>query len=503
MSNWSGRGTAYSPCSEVVQHECAHYAVGSRCSIPSLQIASTSEGAYPSMKILVGCVRRAVLLCLVGAWETADVAAQTRPVLQSETYTLPNGLRVILAADNAAQVVTVNVWYNVGARDERPGRTGFAHLFEHMMFQGSANVAKGDHLSLVQRAGGTLNGSTAEDRTNYYETLPSNRLNLGLWLEAERMRSLRITKENFENQRETVKEERRLRIDNQPYTGAYYATIARAFDPQRCFAYAHETIGSMDDLNAATLDDVVDFHRTYYRPNNATLVVTGDFYPAEAKALIAQYFSDIPRGPAPPAVTCDAPLNSGEQRQRIVDAKANLPAALILWRAPSYDHADWPALDLLSRILGQGASSRLNRGIVREAKAAVGIQALLGIGTPRRGPNVFGTLGIANQGVSADSVERLLQGQVARIIAEGVTPEELGKAKNTFRAGRIAQLETSMGRAEALHAATMFLGDPNAVSRDLDRYQAVTLEDIQRAAATYLRTTNSTVVHIVPETRTP
>jgi predicted Zn-dependent peptidase len=440
-------------------------------------------------------------VCLLAP--VTPLLAQMQRTRANETFTLSNGLRVVLAEDHAAQVVTVNVWYNVGSRNERPGRTGFAHLFEHMMFQGSTNVAKGDHLSLVQRSGGTLNGTTADDRTNYYESLPSNRLNLGLWLEAERMRSLKITKENFENQRETVKEERRLRIDNQPYAGAYYQAIAGAFNAQRCFAYAHETIGSMDDLNAATLDDVIDFHRTYYRPNNATLVVTGDFVPAEAKALIAQYFSDIPRGPTPPAVECDQPFNVGLQRHSVTDAKANLPAVLILWRIPAYSSADWPALELLSTILGQGASSRLNRTVVREAKAAVGIQALAGVSAPRRGPTVFGTLGIANQGVSADSVEALLQREIASVVANGVTIDELGKAKNIFRAVKIAQLETTMGRAEALHAATMYFGDSKAVTSNLERYAAVSLDDIKRVAALYLRPENSAIVHIKPETKIP
>lgn len=428
--------------------------------------------------------------------------AQTLAPLAHESFTLPNGLRVILAEDHSAQVVTVNVWYNVGSRNERPGRTGFAHLFEHMMFQGSDHVAKGDHMGLVQRAGGTMNGSTADDRTNYYQSLPSNRLNLGLWLEADRMRSLKITKENFENQRETVKEERRLRIDNQPYSGAFFSALTSVFDPSTCFAYAHETIGSMDDLNAATLDDVIDFHKTYYGPNNATLVVTGDFAPDEAKTLIQQYFGDIPRGPTPPDVQCGQPFNPGLQRRSVTDAKANLPAVVMLWRIPEYKSPDWPALELLSTMLGSGESSRLNRTVVREAKAAVAVQVLAGIG-PRRGPNVFGTLGIANQGVSPDSVEALLGQQVAAVVRDGVTAAELTKAKNAYKAGKIAELQTSMGRAEALHTATMFLGDSKAVTTDIDRYMAVTIEDIKRVASTYLRPDNSTIVLIKPEARTP
>jgi zinc protease len=428
--------------------------------------------------------------------------AQTIAPIAHESYTLPNGLRVILAEDHAAQVVTVNVWYNVGSRNERPGRTGFAHLFEHMMFQGSDNVPKGDHMGLIERAGGGLNGTTTDDRTNYYETLPSNRLNLGLWLEADRMRSLKVTKENFENQRETVKEERRLRIDNQPYSGAFLNALTSVFDAKSCFAYAHETIGSMDDLNAATLEDVIEFHKTYYVPNNATLVVTGDFDPAETKQLISQYFGDIPRGQAPPEVQCQQPFNIGEQRKSYTDSKANLPAVLVLWRIPEYKSADWPALELLATVLGSGESSRLNRVVVRDAKAAVGSQALAGVG-PRRGPNVFGALGIANQGVAPDSIEKLLVAEVAKVVSGGVTAEELAKAKNAFRTSQIGALETSMGRAESLHAALMYLGDSQAVTSNIDRFLAVTTDDIKRVAAKYLRPDNSTIVTIKPETKTP
>jgi predicted Zn-dependent peptidase len=432
----------------------------------------------------------------------ALVAAQSPRPIPIDSYTLPNGLKVILAEDHSAQVVTVNVWYNVGSRNERPGRTGFAHLFEHMMFQGSANVKKGDHMALVQQAGGTMNGSTADDRTNYWQTLPSNRLNLGLWLEADRMRSLAVTKENFENQRETVKEERRLRIDNQPYTGAFLSSLTSAFDAKSCFAYAHETIGSMDDLNAAKTEDVQEFFKTYYAPNNASLVVTGDFQSAEAKQLISTYFASIPRATDPPAVTCSQAMNTGLQRRTVTDAKANLPAVLMLYRIPEYKDADTPALEFLSTILGGGESSRINRAVVRDAKAAVGTQVLAGLG-PRRGANVFGALAIANQGVTPDSLEKLISKQIAEVAANGVTPAELEKAKNAYRAGRIGELQTSMGRAEAIHTADMFLGDPKAVNAELDRHMAVTVDDIKRVAARYLRADNSVITLIKPEGKTP
>lgn len=418
-----------------------------------------------------------------------------------ETYALPNGLRVVLAPDPTVQVVTVNVWYDVGARNERPGRTGFAHLFEHMMFQGSANVGKGEHFQLVERAGGNLNGSTSADRTNYYQTLPSNRLNLGLWLEADRMRSLAVTDENLDNQREAVKEERRLRIDNQPYVGAFQRALVSVYDSTSCFAYGHETIGSMDDLNAATTADVREFFDLYYVPNNAILTVTGDFAPAEARALIAQYFGDIPRGRQPPPVECNQPFNTGELRLRIPDDKATLPAVVVLYRTPPSVHADTPALELLAAMMGQGESSRLNQAMVREARAAVAAQALL-LGD-QRGPTAMAALGIANQGIAADSIEALLKAQMARVVADGVTAEELDKAKNLYRAQRISMLQTTMGVAEALQTANLIYGDLDAVNTRFAAYMRVTIDDLRRVARQYLHPANSVVVLIAPPEVTP
>src|SRR5436190_7799649 len=237
-----------------------------------------------------------------------------------EAFTLPNGLRVLYSEDHSTPIVSVDVWYNTGSRNERPGRSGFAHLFEHMMFEGSAHVKKGEQFQLISRAGGSENGSTAEDRTNYYETVPSNRLNLALWLDADRMRSLAITDENFHNQRETVKEERRLRVDNQPYGAAFTDGIVMAFDSATCFAYAHPTIGSMDDLNAAKLEDVQAFFDTYYAPNNATLVVVGDFRPGELRPLVNEYFADVRSHATPPSVRCNWKVGPGERRRDVEDA---------------------------------------------------------------------------------------------------------------------------------------------------------------------------------------
>jgi predicted Zn-dependent peptidase len=429
---------------------------------------------------------------------SATAGAQEPGRIATESYTLPNGLKVVLAEDHASQVVAVDVWYDVGSRNERAGRTGFAHLFEHMMFQGSRNVKKSEHFQLVQRAGGSLNGTTTFDRTNYFEAVPSNRLNLALWLEADRMSSLAVTDSNFHNQREAVKEERRLRVDNQPYMTAFWEVTNTAFDAATCFPYAHSVMGSMDDLNAATTEDVRAFFQQYYAPNNATLTIAGDFDPAEAKRFVEQYFGGIPSAPKAPAVACEQKFGTGLQRRRVADAKATLPATLQIYRVPAYDHADTPALELLATILGQGESSRLNRALAREAKAAVATQALVNPFGPRRGPGIFAAFGIANQGVRIDSLDAMLAAQVARVAAEGVSDAELTKAKNGFRASLVNDRQRQLSVAEALQTSSMFLGDPNAVNTQLERYMKVTTDDVKRVAATYLRPDNAVVIIVTP-----
>jgi len=440
-------------------------------------------------------------LFLVAVLSPAALRAQDPARIEVETYSLPNGLTVVLAPDRTTQVVAVDVWYNVGSRNEVKGRTGFAHLFEHMMFQGSANVKKAEHFQYVERAGGQSNGSTAEDRTNYYEELPSNRLNLALWLEADRMRSLGITKENFENQREAVKEERRLRVDNQPYSGAIFEGMYALADSGRCFPYSHSVIGSMDDLNAAKTEDVKAFFDLYYAPNNAILTVAGDFEVAAAKQMITQYFASIPRGQDQPAVSCDQPFGSGQIRRRWPDAKANLPGVLLAYRIPEYKHADFPALSLLATILGQGESSRINKAVVRDHKLAQFSVSLLNPASPRRGPGVFLTLAVVNQGVDVDSLEGALSAQVARIASDGVSAAELSKAQNSYRTGLITQQQQALARAEALQTAHMFLGDAAAVNSDWKRFIAVTVDDVKRVAKAYLVPENSLALLIVPEAK--
>lgn len=435
------------------------------------------------------------MLCAV------PLAAQEPTPVKIESFTLTNGLKVHVVEDHSAQVVAVNVWYDVGSRNERPGRTGFAHLFEHMMFQGSQNVGKMEHAQLVERAGGTYNGSTQPDRTNYFQTVPSNRLNLALWLEADRMRSLVISEENLENQRQAVKEERRLRVDNQPYSAAIIDSMPLLFDRERCFAYAHSIIGSMADLDAASVDDVRDFFRTHYAPNHASLVVVGDVTVSQVMRLAQQYFGAIPAGPSRDPVRCDAPPGPGMANVRqVVDNQATLPAVLTTVRAVAPSHADYPALVLLATILGEGESSRLNRTMVRGSKSSVAVQTLHDPFGPMRGAGIFGALAIANGGVPIDSV----RAELARELfdsADRIGADELAKAKNVWRANTIFGRQRAADVAEAVQYAALYLGTPAAVNGEAARYAAVSLADLRRVARTYLRPERSLTLIIAPEGR--
>jgi zinc protease len=439
----------------------------------------------------------AAALALTAA--AAPVAAQGAPQVNVpfETYRLENGLRVILAPDPGTPVVAVNLWYDVGSRNERAGRTGFAHLFEHMMFEGSENAPKGEHSRLLRAAGATnLNASTSEDRTNYYAVVPPSRLNLALWLESDRMRSLQVTAEQLRNQQEIVKEERRLRLDNAPYgLSLNLARTSAAYAAEGCFPYSHDVIGSMDDLNAAQIEDVQQFFRTYYAPNNATLTLVGDFDPAQARQLIQQYFAAIPAVEAPPAVECDNPFTGLPRRDTVTDANAALPAFMATYGVVPIGHPDSYPLELLATIMGGGASSRLNQRLVKQERAA-SLAALFG--DARRGPGLLFFYLRANQGVDAGRLESLLDEELARLLADGVTDAELERAKNQQRAGFIRGLQTAMGRAESLQAYTLYNGDPGAIRTDLQRYQAVTRDDVLRVARQYLRPDNRAVVVTIP-----
>ena len=420
-----------------------------------------------------------------------------------ESFTLPNGLRVIYSEDHTTPIVSVDIWYDVGSRNERPGRSGFAHLFEHLMFEGSAHAPKGLHSHLIESAGGQDNASTAEDRTNYFATVPSNYLNVVLWLEADRMRSLVISDETFHNQRETVKEERRLRVDNEPYGAAFTDGMTWPYDSASCFPYAHSVIGSVDDLNTATVADVRTFFDTYYAPNTATLVVTGDFRPLDLRHLVNQYFATLPRHSDPPPVKCQYRLRPGAEVRTVVDPRANLPAVLRFYRIPPHPDPDTPALGLLSVILGDGQSSRLNVTVVRQERAALAAQVSMNPYDARRGPGVLLVLAVANQGVAAARLDTLLARQLDSLRTTLVDPQELQKAKTIFRAGFIQERETTSGRAEALHHYDRFHTSLADINTDLDRYLAVTADDIRRVAGKYLDPANVLNVIVQPGAAAP
>ncbi|MGH7483664.1 MAG: M16 family metallopeptidase [Longimicrobiales bacterium] len=436
----------------------------------------------------------APVLALSTPLTAGPAAAQTVPPIGYEIFTLDNGLRFIVHEDHSTPVVAVNVYYDVGSANERPGRSGFAHLFEHMLFQETENLEKGAFMSMIPAAGGEFNGTTDTDRTMYYEVLPSNRLNLALWMEAERMARLLVTAENFQREREVVKEERRMRIENQPYGNSFLTvdTLAMDYEP-----YDHTVIGSMDDLNAATAEDVRAFYEEYYNPNNATIVIAGDATVEQVRALAEQYFGDIARGPevAPLPEPTPTPRTDGERRVTLVDDLANLPLLFSAYNIPPHSAEDTYALELLSRIFSQGESSRLYRRLVDEEEAALQVFSFL---NSRYGPGtmIFGAL--PNQGVSVDVLEQLIQEEIDELRAEGVTERELQKAKNQLRAGQIQSRLTVMSKSVALQHARFMHGDVANVNQDIDRYMAVTAQDILDVARRYLAPENRTVVVTVP-----
>lgn len=420
-------------------------------------------------------------------------AASALANLPVQRETLPNGLRVVLSPDRTIPTVAIAIYYDVGSRNEERGRSGFAHLFEHMMFQGSANVAKGEHFTLIENRGGDLNGTTSEDRTNYYETLPSNELALGLWMEADRMESLAITAENFENQRQTVMEERRQRIDNQPYAPSMLRINELAYGEY--FPYAHSTIGDMEDLANAPLEAVQDFFDKYYAPNNAVLSIAGDFEPAEAMRLVREQFGDIPRRETP---AYDAPAfapQGAERRDVILDANAQLPAFHIAYHIPPARERDHYALELLAVILGDGDSSRLYQKLVKEKEIA----AEISVGTDdRRGPDLFSFWGVMATGHEPTEAQRIIFDELTAIANHGVTARELEKAHNRARAFFVFGLESNLERARRLAEFELYHGNAELIRRELDQYLAVTLDDIKRVAARYFDASNRTVLDVRP-----
>ncbi len=419
------------------------------------------------------------------------------PQIKFTDYRLENGLRIILSVDHAAPVVAVSVTYDVGSRNEHPGRTGFAHLFEHMMFQGSQNVGKGEHMLLIQDNGGSMNGTTNEDRTNYFETVPANQLELALFLEADRMHSLDISQTNLDNQRAVVQEEKRQSYDNQPY-GQMSDTISKM--AYSSFAYQHSTIGSMEDLNAATLDDVRSFFKTYYAPNNACIAVVGDFNEGKTKKLIEKYFGIIPQQPKAASVDISEQPIGGEKRVNIPDKLARLSRIEVAYKTVSGDHPDSYALQILGSILSSGRTGRLYQAIV-EKQLALNANAN---GFPGRGPGLFSFSATIPPNGEVDAVEKAWDEEVAKIQNDGVSDTEVQKAKTQARARLIVGggfgggLQTALGRANSLTQNAIFYNDPGRINTNIVHLEAVTAADVKRAANQYLKKDNRVVVIDTP-----
>jgi predicted Zn-dependent peptidase len=441
-------------------------------------------------------------------------AAQARPAPRAPVRiaytqeTLPNGLRVVYHVDHAAPVAAVDIWYHVGSKHEREGRTGLAHLFEHMMFKGSRHVADGQHWALLERAGargGTdVNGTTAHDRTNFFEQVPSHQLELALWLESERMGTLleTLTQEKLDNQREVVKNERRQGMDNQPYGSWYEEMLARVFPAGH--PYHHSIIGSMDDLSAATLDDVRGFFRTWYAPNNAVLVVAGDIDLARTRAMVRRHFGWIPRGPEPPPLARMAlpPLIGAPARAVIADPHAHAAAVYLGFRMPAHRDPDGPAVVLLAGMIGEGRASPLHEALVRNARIAT--QAGAGNIWLIDGADLFTVSAQGAPGVTADSLEAALLRALDHAVAS-LTQEALDRVRAGLRVQYVDGLQSLggfAGRADRLAEGATWYGDPGWVNRRLDRFEAVTLAQVRALARARLVPANrATLVYLPREPR--
>jgi zinc protease len=392
------------------------------------------------------------------------------PALELEEYKLANGLRVVLNKDEAVPVVAVAVYYDVGSRNERDDRTGFAHLFEHMMFQGSENVPKAGHFQYIMKAGGTMNGTTSSERTNYFETMPANQLPLALWLESDRMRSLAVTQENLDNQREAVKEEKRLRYDNQPY-GQIFDIISSMI--YKNFANSHSTIGSMEHLDDASVEDVQEFFRMYYAPNNAVLVLSGAFDSETAKSLIETHFGDIPSQPVPPAINVDEPAEVAENFREWNDPLAPLPAFLLGWKIPKRGSREFNALYLAGKLLYDGDSSRLYQKLVKGEESVV---QLFGFTDERRGPSSIFVGAIPKPEQDLSRIREVIMHEIADIATNGPTAEEIAEF-------------------------TLYDGDPKLINTELDELLAITPEQIRTTVSEYLNTENRSLLDVVPTSK--
>ncbi len=433
------------------------------------------------------------------AQAAASGVASAGVTVPIDYYRLDNGLRVVLSRDTSAPTATVAVYYNIGFRIEPRERTGFAHLFEHLMFQGSANLGKNEFVQLVQNNGGNLNGSTRFDFTNYFEIVPSNALETMLWAEADRMRGLAITQDNLTNQQGVVMNEVKVNVLNQPYGGFPWIDLPMAANEN--WHNAHNFYGDLDDLEAATLEDARLFFEQYYAPNNAALVVVGDFEPAQAKAWIAQYFGDIPATELAPRPDISEPRQTVEKRHERVDPKANRPALALGYKAPEPGSAEYYALGLIEQILTAGRDSWLYQSLVQENAMTGGLDSSINpLGSMHNidGPTLYQIWLFHDSDTPADRIIAAIDEQVARLQAEPVDQATLDRALVKIRAGLYSMLESGFGRADLLASFALFDDDPHRINRIEAEFRKVTPALIQQVAREYLRSTNRTIVTIEP-----
>ncbi|HEY7055209.1 MAG TPA: pitrilysin family protein [Vicinamibacterales bacterium] len=437
-----------------------------------------------------------VLAAALGTWSPTKAATRP-PKLEYSMTALPNGLNVVLLEDHSTPIVHLQIWYHVGSKNERPGRTGFAHLFEHMMFKGSKNVEPEGHPSYISSVGGQSNAYTTEDATVFWETVPSQYLPLVLWLEADRMATLRIEEKTFKTEREVVKEERRMRVENQPYGRLQEIISDEAFTVH---PYKHPVIGSMKDLEAASIDDVRDFFQTYYVPNNATAVIVGDFDTKEALSLVSQYLGRVPKSDRP--VPRDIPKEPPQTKERRVHLEESwpLPAVVVAYHITFDGNPDSYPLHVASKILSDGQSSRIYRKLVYEKGIAL---AAFGGGNIIEDPNLFFAVAIVQPGHAPEEAEQALIAELDRLRTEPVSSTELQQAKNQFARDYILQRESDQSKAEVLGHAVVIHNDIKTADGEFDIFQNLTVADVERVARTYFTPENRLVLTIMPRTSSP
>jgi zinc protease len=457
-------------------------------SLLCLLAPASNADAPPAAKAKTGAAAKP-------AGSEKDAPAPLKPKLSIERFTLENGLRVVLNPDPTSPTLAVVVWYDVGSRDEKPGEGGFAHLFEHMMFEGSAKVPRGEHDKLVEGRGGKLNAATSEDWTRYYELMPSSELPLTLYLEADRMKSLQVTEEAFENQRKVVQEEYRMRVENAPYVKGYFRLMELVYEGYH--PYAHPVIGSMQELDAAKLEWVQAFHKRWYGPNNAVVVISGDVDAAQAKALVHRYFDGVPKiAVQPTQFPAFAGRTKASGAESVVDANARTPATLLGWSIPPDRSKEHYALEIAATVLGDGESSRLQRKLVKDQAVAQSVSVST---EDHRGPDAFVIDAQLAERGKLEDVEKAILAEVDALAKKGPTEAELKKARAKVEHAFLFGLQANLSRAMALAKFEGHHGDAKLLAAEVDAYLAVTADDVRAAVGKHLVKDKLAHVRVLPK----